>query len=136
MMQIFVRGIFPGVCRVANCKMEKHPPVYTFEAVNFFTEERLAQLLFFEEKMYRIVGYKMMQNQAEPVYGPWIKQGKTLKRTIMLTDDVLEALPQNPDALIRNAAFEILEADINIPRPSWFLQKQQDALDVERLKKE
>ncbi len=132
-----MRGVFWKDCKAETCKIEEQPPVYTLEAVNFSTETRLAQLLFFEEKRYRIVRYKAAQNQTQPVYGPWIKRGKTLKRTITLTNAVLEALPQNPDALIRDAAFEILQDDINIPRPSWFLRRQcGDDFHAELLKKE
>lgn len=95
--------------------------VYSLNYVDFNATTRAAKVTFECTKQYRTVErYVTRNHQRYPVYSDWKYKTTTIKKTVRLTNENLEALNQHEDDLIRDFAAEII---VNLENedliPSW-----------------
>ena len=105
-----------------GCQKEL-PPIYDIYKFDFNIQNRIAHIDFIEQKKYRKIERYVTQNYVRyPIYGDWNTKTKHIKKTIKLTNEVLEDLENNDDDLICTFATEIIERiDNQDLTPSWFL---------------
>lgn len=100
------------------------PPKYNLVSVDFNEISRVARLEFIEYTKYRKIERYITRNYVRyPIYGDWNEKSKTIKKTIKLTNEILENLDHNSDFLIDKFACEIIER-LNNPDlvPSWLIK--------------
>ena len=98
-------------------------PTYKLYDVDFNERNRVTHIEIIETKQYRTIERYVTQNRVRhPIYSDWKTKSKTLKKTIKLTNEVLENLKNNDDKLISLFSYEIVsrlgKEDLY---PSWFL---------------
>ncbi len=117
-------------------------PEYCLLNVDFNPETRVTKLEILQSQEYRTIDRYVTQNYVRyPIYSDWKKRTKIIKKTIKLTNSVLESLDENEDEYIEMFAKEIVVAlsDENL-YPSWFYklvlqneyQEKSAALDEEK----
>lgn len=116
-------------------KKIKAGPFFSITGFEFNQKTRVAHITFKQEEKYRkIEKYVTVNYVRNPVYSDnWFKKEKLIKKTIKLTNKELEGLENNPDQLIKDFRFEIVESLHNEDLvPSWAvinsLNKDKDAL--------
>lgn len=107
----------------AHNEKEKTPK-YKLANIEFNLISRVTRIDFQRIQEYRtIVKYKTINYIKYPIYSEWKIKPKIIKKTIRLTNSVLEQLHNNEDELIKLFAEEIV---ININHeelyPSWFVR--------------
>ena len=110
---------------------------YRLSSVDFNTHSRVAHIVFTETKFYRTIDRYVTRNYVKyPVYSEIKQKSKDIKKTLKLTNDVLENLNNNSDNLIRRFATEIIEAlnDDDL-MPSWFYLELFEQQKVDEIKK-
>ncbi len=142
-----IRGFFLDAMEREYRTMAKEPkswpPIYSILSVSFDDITCVCRIQFLQKTKYRTIErYKTINYRKYPIYSGWKEKNKEIEKSIKLTNAVLEKLPKNSDDLIRNFAREIIQANLKIPRPSWFRKQQlkeelNQALEKnERTKKE
>lgn len=109
------RDIITKIVDINNDK-EKLPIMHLINC-DFSPETRYAEIEFKQIQEYRTV--EMFAKR--PIYSEWKTNEKVIKRTIKLTNAVLENLENNHDSLIAIFARQIISL-IGIPElePSWY----------------
>lgn len=106
-------------------KCKELPPEYSLKDVEFDESTRFAKILFRQTQQYRTIERYVTQNYVKyPIYSSWKTKEKIIKKTIKLTNNVLEKLNENDDILISEfAAKIILSINDESLFPSWFLRE-------------
>lgn len=107
-------------------KKIKAGPFFSIHSFEFIEKTRTARIVFKQEEKYRkIERYVTVNYVRNPIYSDyWLKKEKLIKKTIKLTNKELEDLENNPDQLIRDFRFEIVERLNNEDLvPSWAVIK-------------
>lgn len=107
-----------------NGTRKEFPPTFSLVGVEFNSETRASKIEIEQAQKYRTVERYVTQNyQKYPIFSPWKIKTKSIKKTIKLTNAVLESLNRNEDPLIRTLAEEIVIAlDSEDLQPSWFIK--------------
>ena len=118
------------------------PPTYRIVSFDFNPETRACKIEFMQSVQYRTIERYVTQNYVKhPIYSGWKTKTKSIKKSIKLTNENLEKLPNNSEPLISEFAPEIIERINNDEfYPSWYLNElimfncaeKSDALRVEK----
>ncbi len=100
------------------------PPKYAVQSVEFNPETRITRIEFLQSQQYRTIERYITQNYVKyPVFSEWKIRNKTIKKSIKLTNSLLETLNIHEDELIRLFAEEIILSLNNEElMPSWFIK--------------
>ena len=98
---------------------------YSLINVEFAAESRVAKLEFLRIQKYRTIERYVTQNYVKyPIYSDWKTRQKNIKKTVKLTNAILEELNCHEDDLIRIFAEDIiLKINDHDLFPSWLLKK-------------
>ena len=100
------------------------PPTYKIVDFSFDQNTRKATISFEEFQIYKTIDRYVQRNYVRtPIYSDWKRRSKIIKKSIKLTNEVLESLYENEDRLIADYATEIIEKldDVKLV-PSWFFE--------------
>lgn len=103
-------------------KKIKAGPFYSIFSFEYNEKTRVAHITFNQQEKYRkIERYVTVNYVRNPIYSDyWLTKEKKIKKTIKLSNNELENLPNNIDPLIKNFRFEIVERLKNEDLiPSW-----------------
>lgn len=100
-------------------------PQYSLIGVDFDSNTRNARILIVQRREYRTIERYVTRNYSRiPIYSSWKVKEKTIKKSLKLTNKVLENLENNEDELIRLLANDIvLSLNNKDLYPSWFVIK-------------
>lgn len=98
-------------------------PQYKIVDFDFNGVSRISHIHFIETIYYRKIDRYVTQNrQRYPIYSSWLTRTKNIKKTVKLTNEVLENLDDNQDPLIRKFSYEIIYKIGNENfYPKWFI---------------
>ncbi|MBO4419673.1 MAG: GIY-YIG nuclease family protein [Oscillospiraceae bacterium] len=102
---------------------KEQEPEYKLTGLKFNEYSRIAHICFQKETLRRnIVKYEQRNYQKRPIYGKWKAKTTNIKKTLKLTNEVLESLWENDDELIAEYCEEIIEyIGKEYLRPSWYI---------------
>lgn len=105
--------------------LKETEPIYILKSIDFNMASRVARLEFVWRQYYKTIARYVTQNYIRyPIYSDWKTKEKIIKKTIKLTNQVLENLDKNEDDLIASFAEEIIvKIEISDLYPSWLLKK-------------
>lgn len=106
-------------------------PEYFVSAYDFSEDSRIAHIEFIESNYYRKIDKYVTQNGVRhPIYSGWNVRTKKIKKTIKVTNEILENLDSNPDELIQMFRHYIVATIVKKEDlyPSWFIK---DAINVD-----
>ena len=100
-------------------------PYYVISKFEFNETTRIAHIEFLETKKYKRIERYITRNYVKyPVYSGWITKTKIVKKVLKLTNQELESLLDNNDALIQEFAYEIIDKLNNESLiPAWYMEK-------------
>lgn len=99
-------------------------PVVRLSDLDFNEQTRIAHITFIETKQYRrIERYVTRDRVRYPIYSDWITKSKIIKKTIKLSNQVLESMENYDDTYITINRHEIiLRLNNSDYYPSWFIK--------------
>lgn len=106
--------------------MQKELPLkHVLVRVDFNENTRVAKVEFKQIKTYRTIERYVTRDYVRyPIYSDWKQKSKSITRSLKLTNENLECLPDHEDELVSEFSFQIvLKINREDMYPSWFLRE-------------
>lgn len=100
-------------------------PQYSITDFDFNSETRTTKIVFLRKEFYRTIEKYITRNYVKyPIYSDWKIKTKNIKKSIKLTNEVLEHLNWNEDSLISTFSREIIyKTKLESLVPSWLIEE-------------